>query len=83
MNARQEHVRDNTSLMLSWFEMWIWKAEEDLRQLIFLEEIWKKFHRICSQASNVLVFTSLAVLRSERLDLVLDEICDLYSDLHS
>ena len=83
MKIAKGYIRDNASFVLPRFEVRVWEAEEYLRQLMLLEEIWKKFHRIRPQTRNVLISTGLAILTPECLDLFLDKVCNLYADLHS
>lgn len=75
--------RYNACLVLASFEVWIRKAEEDLRQLPFLEEVWEEFHGVGTQTCYVLVKATVGVLISEGFDPILDEFGDLGSYLQT
>ncbi|KAH3679751.1 hypothetical protein WICPIJ_008545 [Wickerhamomyces pijperi] len=57
----QQRVGDDSGLVFSLLEMWVWETEEDLLQLRFLKEVWKELHGVASDDVDVLVVGLLAV----------------------
>ena len=69
--------------MFSGFEVRIWKAQENLSKLSFLEEVWEKFHRVGTQTGDILVEAAVRVLIPQCFDPVLNKLGHLGPDLHA
>jgi hypothetical protein len=82
--ARLEHIRilrieritHDSRLVLALLEMRVRKAQEDLVELTFLEEIGQKLHRVGTDAGRVLVGARCYILDSESAYFFLHVLCD-------
>jgi len=68
--------------MFAGLEMRIREAEEDFLELVFLEEVWEKLHRICPNAGSILEQQRSFVLGSQSLDPFFNKFRDLCSNFH-
>ena len=60
--------------------MRIGEAKENLRELTFVEEVGKEFHRVGAKTGNILVQWGIRILVPESLDTILDILGDLSPD---